>query len=131
MGLHKLGKALAEEVNELVASGTAKGREDIITGVIKPEGDKGPRYFLKGKADPWGVCARGTEVMLPGLLADPACLPRIHVRGQWVGDPADRLAVKECPIEYFGLLMRVRPYGLPHDLRAIRRYERVRRRSLG
>ena len=51
MGLHNLGKVLSNEVNDLVATGTAKGREDIITGVKRPEGVRGPRYFLKGTAN--------------------------------------------------------------------------------
>jgi len=51
MGLDKLNIVLANEVNELVSKGTAKGKEDIIVGVKKPEGEKGPRYFLKGKGE--------------------------------------------------------------------------------
>jgi glycine C-acetyltransferase len=51
MGLDKLNKVLANEVNELVSKGTAKGKEDIIVGVKKPEGEKGPRYFLKGEGE--------------------------------------------------------------------------------
>jgi len=48
MGLDKLNKALDAEVNALKEKGTAKGKEAIITGVKRPEGNKGPRYFLKG-----------------------------------------------------------------------------------
>ena len=51
MGLTRLEKALANELDELKASGRAKGKEFIITKVKKPEGDKGPRYFLKGFGD--------------------------------------------------------------------------------
>ncbi len=51
MGLEKLTKALNIEIDELTNKGTAKGKEDIIVGVKKPEGKKGPRYFLKGYGD--------------------------------------------------------------------------------
>ncbi len=48
MALEKLNKALDDEVNALKEKGTAKGKEAIIVGVQRPEGNKGPRYFLKG-----------------------------------------------------------------------------------
>ncbi len=51
MALNKLETALQEEVDELFSAGTAKGKEDIIVGVKRPEGGKGPRYFLKDKGD--------------------------------------------------------------------------------
>ena len=51
MGLNNLGKVLSAEVDELYSKGTAKGKEAIITGAKKPEGEKGPRYFLKGRGD--------------------------------------------------------------------------------
>jgi glycine C-acetyltransferase len=51
MAIERLGVALNNEVEELVTKGTAKGKEDIIVGVKKPEGGKGPRYFLKGEGD--------------------------------------------------------------------------------
>lgn len=51
MGLDKLEKVLADEVADLNTKGTAKGKEDIIVGVKKPSGDKGPRYYLKGHGE--------------------------------------------------------------------------------
>ena len=51
MALDKLNKALDDEVNALKEKGTAKGKETIITGVKRPEGKKGPRYFLKGHGE--------------------------------------------------------------------------------
>ncbi len=51
MALDKLGTALTKEVEALVTKGTAKGKEDIIVGVKKPEGGKGPRYYLKGHGE--------------------------------------------------------------------------------
>ena len=51
MGLNNLGKVLTNETDELFSKGTAKGKEAIITGCKKPEGEKGPRYFLKGKGN--------------------------------------------------------------------------------
>ncbi len=51
MGLQKVENALRAELDELFARGTAKGKEAIFVGVKRPEGNKGPRYFLKGYGD--------------------------------------------------------------------------------
>lgn len=51
MGIEKLEAALNKEVNDLIEEGRAKGKEDIIVGVKMAEGEKGPRYFLKGMGD--------------------------------------------------------------------------------
>ncbi len=48
MPLERFKKVLKSELDELKAKGTAKGKELIITRVKKPEGDRGPRYYLKG-----------------------------------------------------------------------------------
>ncbi len=48
MGLQKLGETLSEELTVLHNEGRAKGKEDIITKVIKPHGKKGPRFLIKG-----------------------------------------------------------------------------------
>ena len=48
MALVKLNKALKIETEELVAKGTAKGAELVITKILKPVGNKGPRYFIDG-----------------------------------------------------------------------------------
>ena len=46
--MSKLDLALNKYVQELSDSGRAKGKEQIVTEVIKPCGDKGPRYKLEG-----------------------------------------------------------------------------------
>ncbi|HMA76426.1 MAG TPA: aminotransferase class I/II-fold pyridoxal phosphate-dependent enzyme [Candidatus Krumholzibacteriaceae bacterium] len=51
MALDRLNRVLTDQVNELVSKGTAKGKEDIIVGVKKAQGEKGPRYFLKGEGE--------------------------------------------------------------------------------
>ncbi len=48
MPLDRFKKVLENELNELREKGTAKGKELIITKVKKPEGNRGPRYLLKG-----------------------------------------------------------------------------------
>ncbi len=48
MGIERLNTALNAEIDDLVEKGTNKGKEAIIVGVKKPQGNKGPRYFLKG-----------------------------------------------------------------------------------
>jgi glycine C-acetyltransferase len=51
MALEKLNKALQLEIDELFEKGTAKGKEMVITEIIKPAGDKGPRYLIDGYGD--------------------------------------------------------------------------------
>lgn len=46
--MNKLDIALNEHVKELSDSGRAKGREQIVTEIIKASGEKGPRYRLEG-----------------------------------------------------------------------------------
>ncbi|HBY56254.1 MAG TPA: 7-keto-8-aminopelargonate synthetase [Candidatus Atribacteria bacterium] len=51
MGLDNLEKFLSQTLKELKDEGRLKGKEYIITKVKRPEGSKGPRYFLKGKGE--------------------------------------------------------------------------------
>ena len=48
MAVDKLSNVLNQEVENLIQEGRAKGKEDIFVAVKKPEGEKGPRYYLKG-----------------------------------------------------------------------------------
>lgn len=48
MALNKLNQALTRDVEELAASGRAKGEEKVITKVIAAKDGKGPRYLLEG-----------------------------------------------------------------------------------
>jgi len=51
MALNNLEKVLSQTLDELKDEGRLKGKEYIITKVKRPEGNKGPRYFLKGKGE--------------------------------------------------------------------------------
>jgi len=51
MGLNNLEQVLSQTLKELKDEGRLKGKEYIITKVKRPEGNKGPRYFLKGKGE--------------------------------------------------------------------------------
>lgn len=48
MSLNKLNTVLKKHVDDLIAKGTAKGAEMVITGVKRAEGQFGPRYFIEG-----------------------------------------------------------------------------------
>lgn len=48
MSLQKLKSVLAFEVYDIEKRGTAKSGENIVTGVIKPSGEKGTRYTIQG-----------------------------------------------------------------------------------
>lgn len=47
----RLEETLRSELTALGDAGTLKGRETVITGVVPPQGDKGPRYLLEGEGD--------------------------------------------------------------------------------
>ncbi len=49
MPLDRLNPALAAHVEELEEAGTAKGGEDVVVGVRRPRGDRGPRFLLEGE----------------------------------------------------------------------------------
>ena len=51
MSLRKLNDALQLELDGLYKTGSAKGKEMVITGVKPAEGNKGPRYYVEGKGD--------------------------------------------------------------------------------
>ncbi|MEA1973735.1 MAG: aminotransferase class I/II-fold pyridoxal phosphate-dependent enzyme [Candidatus Cloacimonadota bacterium] len=51
MSLKKLNKVLKTHVDGLREKGVDKGNEMIITGIKKPEGKFGPRYFIEGKGN--------------------------------------------------------------------------------
>jgi len=47
----RLEEALRSELRALEDTGTRKGREAVIAGVVPPQGEKGPRYLLEGEDD--------------------------------------------------------------------------------
>ena len=51
MPLDKIASVLADHVAALEEKGTAKGAESIVTRVIPPSGDKGPRFILAGEGE--------------------------------------------------------------------------------
>jgi glycine C-acetyltransferase len=51
MPLDKLVQVLDAHVATLEAEGRAKGAEAVVTRVIKPEGDQGPRFMLRGEGE--------------------------------------------------------------------------------
>jgi len=49
MPLHRLTGILRDHVSGLEEKGTAKGAETVVTGVLPPEGARGPRFQLEGE----------------------------------------------------------------------------------
>jgi glycine C-acetyltransferase len=47
----RVAGVLAAQVAELEERGTAKGAEAVVTGVIRPQADRGPRFRLAGEDD--------------------------------------------------------------------------------
>lgn len=51
MPLTKLAAVLDQHVADLTERGTAKGDESVVTRVIPPQGDKGPRFIIAGEGE--------------------------------------------------------------------------------
>jgi glycine C-acetyltransferase len=51
MPLHRLTGVLEDHVADLEKKGTAKGAETVVTTVLPPEGERGPRFYLEGEGD--------------------------------------------------------------------------------
>jgi glycine C-acetyltransferase len=51
MALDKLISVLDHQVDDLEENGRAKGAEAVVTRVLKPEGDRGPRFMLRGEGE--------------------------------------------------------------------------------
>jgi glycine C-acetyltransferase len=49
--MDRLTSALAEHVESLEESGTAKGSEAVVVEVLRAQGDRGPRFRLQGEGD--------------------------------------------------------------------------------
>ncbi len=48
MHSERLEKIISEALAKLAREGRLKGREDVITGVMKPSAGRGPRYLIEG-----------------------------------------------------------------------------------
>ena len=51
MPLRKIEKVLSNNLNALKERGSLKGEETVVTTIIEPKGDKGPRYLVEGYED--------------------------------------------------------------------------------
>ena len=51
MPLRKMEKVLSNSINVLKERGSLKGEETVVTAVIEPRGDKGPRYLVEEYGD--------------------------------------------------------------------------------
>ena len=51
MPLERVAKVLDDHVRELEQRGTAKGAESVVTSVVPPKGERGPRFRLAGEGD--------------------------------------------------------------------------------
>ena len=51
MPLDKVARVLEEHVAKLEQGKVAKGKESVVTRVIRPQGEKGPRFILEGEGN--------------------------------------------------------------------------------
>jgi glycine C-acetyltransferase len=51
MPIDRLSRTLLDHVTGLEEAGTAKGDETVVVGVKRAEGDRGPRFLLRGEGD--------------------------------------------------------------------------------
>lgn len=51
MPLDRVTAVLSRQVADLETKGTSKGKESIVRKVVRPEGERGPRFLLEGEGD--------------------------------------------------------------------------------
>jgi glycine C-acetyltransferase len=67
MPLDRLGAVLAAHVRGLQEAGTAKGDEAVVVAVKPAEGDRGPRFLLRGQGDKEFIRMNSNSYMGLGL----------------------------------------------------------------
>src|SRR4051812_2467198 len=70
MPLDRLKDKLAAHVADLEQRGTAKGAESVVTRVIRPQGDRGPRFILEGEGDKEFIRMNSNSYLGMGLRED-------------------------------------------------------------
>jgi len=70
MAVNKLDAALTQNLNDLKTKGTTKGKEMVITGVKRAEGNKGPRYYIEGYGDKEFIKMNANSYLGMGLRKD-------------------------------------------------------------
>lgn len=51
MPLDRVSEVLSRHVADLEAKGTSKGKETVVRQVLRPEGERGPRFLLEGEGE--------------------------------------------------------------------------------
>jgi glycine C-acetyltransferase len=51
MPLDKIARVLKQYVSDLEEKGTSKGKETVVTRVLPPQGNRGPRFLLEGEGE--------------------------------------------------------------------------------
>src|SRR5688572_29757375 len=70
MPLDRLTQVLSAQVAGLEQKGTAKGAEAVVRGVIKPRGNRGPRFLLRGEGDREFIRMNSNSYLGMALRAD-------------------------------------------------------------
>jgi len=70
MPMDRLHQVLDAHVAGLEEAGTAKGAEAVVTGVLRAEGDRGPRFLLQGEGDREFIRMNSNSYLGLGLRPD-------------------------------------------------------------
>jgi len=70
MPLDRLAGVLARHVAELESRGTAKGEESVVVAVLAPEGERGPRFRLRGEGEREFIRMNSNSYLGMGLRAE-------------------------------------------------------------
>jgi len=70
MPLDRITEVLQNHVADLERKGTAKGAETVVTKVIPPSGDRGPRFLLEGHGDREFIRMNSNSYLGMGLRAE-------------------------------------------------------------
>ena len=93
MPLDRLSDVLDLHVARLEQQGTAKGREVVVREVIRPRGERGPRFLLEGEGDREFVRMNSNSYLGLGLHPDVIRAEEVGSRAMGTGPGAVRFII--------------------------------------
>ena len=93
MPLDRLIDQLDQHVTRLEEQGTAKGREVVVRGVVRPEGERGPRFLLEGEEDRSFIRMNSNSYLGLGLHPEVIRAEEVTAQAMGTGPGAVRFIV--------------------------------------
>ncbi|NJD11814.1 MAG: aminotransferase class I/II-fold pyridoxal phosphate-dependent enzyme [Gemmatimonadetes bacterium] len=90
MPLDRIAHVLAQHVAGLEEKGTAKGEEAVVVGVVPPQGERGPRFRLRGEGEREFIRMNSNSYLGMGLRPEVVAAEEAAARQYGAGPGAVR-----------------------------------------